>query len=193
MRYKVGDRVRVRKNLADGDIYGGRIFTGHMYTLLGKIVRISEVYADFYSIDDPDYEFCCWTDDMFEPITKLTATEVVMFAQEMCDSLTQCLSCPVHEIKSNHSCDLCQEVKRKYADEYVEAVTKWVTGDAAKKKEISIEKCSYLVIMDTDRNIVYKELLKVGDDYGDVFKRYCEEHDGTYRALIECWLSVKED
>lgn len=193
MRYKVGDRVRVRKDLADGDIYGGRIFTRRMYTLLGKIVRISEVYIGFYSIDDPDYELCGWTDDMFEPITKLTATEVVMFAQEMCDSLTQCLSCPVHEIKSNHNCDLCQEVKRKYADEYVEAVTKWVTGDAAKKKEISIEKRSYMVIMDTDRNIVYKELLKVGDDYGDVFKRYCEEHDGTYRALIECWLSVKED
>lgn len=161
MRYKVGDRVRVRKDLADGDIYGGRIFTGHMYTLLGKIVRISEVYADCYSIDD-----------MFEPITKLTAAEVVMFAQEMCDSMTGCLSCPVHEIKSNHSCDLCQEVKRKYADEYVEAVTKWVAGDAG-KKEISIEKCSYLVIMDTDRNIVYEEQLKVGDDYGAAFKRYC--------------------
>lgn len=87
----------------------------------------------------------------------------------------------------------CPDGRKEYADEYVEAVTKWVTGDAAKKKEISIEKCSYMVIMDTDRNIVYKELLKVGDDYGDVFKRYCEEHDGTYRALIECWLSVKED
>lgn len=84
MRYKVGDRVRVRKDLADGDIYGGRIFTGHMYTLLGKIVRISEVYADCYSIDDPDYELCCWTDDMFEPITKLTAAEVVMFAVFIC-------------------------------------------------------------------------------------------------------------
>lgn len=192
MRYKVGDRVRVRKDLADGDIYGGRIFTGRMYTLLGKIVRISEVYTGFYSIDDPDYELCCWTDDMFEPITKLTATEVVMFAQEMCDSMTRCISCPVHEIRSNHSCDLCQEVKRKYADEYIEAVTKWVTGDAA-KKEISIEQCSYLVIMDTDRNIVYEEQLRVGNDYGAIFKRYCEEHDGTYYAIIECRLGVKEE
>lgn len=93
---------------------------------------------------------------------------------------------------SNHSCDLCQEVRRKYADEYVEAVTKWVAGDAG-KKEISIEKCSYLVIMDTDRNIVYEEQLKVGDDYEAVFKRYCEEHNGTYDAIIECRLSVKED
>lgn len=151
MRYKVGDRLRVRKDLAVGDIYGDGIFTWRMYTLLGKIVKISEVYTSFYRIDDPDYELCSWTDDMFEPITKLTATEVVMFAQEMCDSATRCTGCPVQEIRSKHSCDLCQEVKRKYADEYVEAVTKWVIGDTG-KKEISIEQCSYLVIMDTDRN-----------------------------------------
>lgn len=191
MRYKVGDRLRVRKDLVVGDIYGGSIFTWRMYTLLGKIVKISEVYTGFYSIDDPDYELCSWTDDMFEPITKLTVSEVVMFAQEMCDSLPGCISCPVHEIKSNHSCDLCQEIKRKYADEYVEAVTKWVAGDTA-KKEISIEQCSYLVIMDTDRNIVYEEQLKVSNDYGAVFKRYCEEHDGTYYAIIERRLGVKE-
>lgn len=192
MRYKVGDRLRVRKDLVVGDIYGGSIFTGRMYALLGKIVKISEVYTGFYSIDDPDYELCSWTDDMFEPITKLTATEVVMFAQEMCDSLTLCTGCPVREIKSKHSCDLCQEVNRKYADEYVEAVTKWVAGDTG-KKEISIEQCSYLVIMDTDRNIVYEEQLKVGDDYRAVFKRYCEEHDGIYYAIIECRLGVKEE
>lgn len=192
MRYKVGDRVRVRKDLVVGDIYGDGIFTWRMYTLLGKIVKISEVYTSFYRIDDPDYELCSWTDDMFEPITKLTATEVVMFAQEMCDSATRCTGCPVQEIRSKHSCDLCQEVKRKYADEYVEAVTKWVIGDTG-KKEISIEQCSYLVIMDTDRNIVYEEQLKVGDDYRAVFKRYCEEHDGTYYAIIECRLGVKED
>ena len=192
MRYKVGDRLRVRKDLAVGNVYGGGIFTRCMYTLLGKIVRISEVYIGYYRIDGPDYELCGWTDDMIEPITKLTATEVVMFAQGMCDSLTRCTGCPVQEIKSKHSCDLCQEVKRKYADEYIEAVTKWVAGDTG-KKEISIEQCSYLVIMDTDRNIVYEEQLKVGDDYRAVFKRYCEEHDGIYYAIIECRLGVKEE
>ena len=47
--------------------------------------------------------------------------------------------------------------------------------------------------MDTDRNIVYEEQLKVGDDYRAVFKRYCEEHDSTYYAIIECRLGVKEE
>lgn len=192
MRYKVGDRVRVKKDLIMGAAYNGSYFTRQMYALLGTIVRISEVYTDFYRIADQYYAHCSWTDDMFEPITKLTATEVVMFAQEMCDSATRCTGCPVQEIQSKHSCDLCQEVKRKYADEYVEAVTKWVIGDTG-KKEISIEQCSYLVIMDTDRNIVYEEQLKVGDDYRAVFKRYCEEHDSTYYAIIECRLGVKEE
>lgn len=191
MRYKVGDRVRVRKDLVVDDVYGGSHFTRQMYTLLGKIVRISEVYTDFYRIADRYYEHCSWTDAMFEPITELTATEAVAFGQEMCDSVKRCDICPVWKLKAK-CYSTCDKVRRKYADEYVEAVTKWVAGDAS-KKEISIEQCSYVVIMDTDRNIVYEEQLKVGDDYGAVFKRYCEEHDGTYYAIVERRVGVKED
>lgn len=191
MRYKAGDRVRVRKDLIMGAAYNDSYFTRQMYALLGKIVRISEVCTDFYRIDDRYYERCSWTDDMFEPITKLTAAEVVVFGQEMCDSRPLCDGCPVQELRSSHSCGLCRDIKRKYADEYVEAVTKWVAGDAG-KKEISIEQCSHIVIMDTDRNIVHEEQIKVGDDYGAVFKRYCEEHDGTYYAIIERRIGVKE-
>ena len=192
MKYKAGDRVRVRKDLLMGKAYNGSHFTRQMYTLLGKIVRISEVYTDFYRIADRYYALCSWTDDMFEPITELTAAEVVTFGMEMCDSVKQCVDCPLQEVRLKHNCALCQDVRRKYADEYVEAVTKWVAGNAG-KKEISIEQCSYVVIMDTDRNIVYEEQLKVGDDYGAVFKRYCEEHDGTYYAVKELRAVVKED
>lgn len=192
MRYKVGDRVRVRKDLIMGAAYNGSYFTRQMYALLGKIVRISEVHTDFYCIADQYYAYCSWTDAMFEPITDLTAAEVVAFGMEMCDSVKQCDDCPLQEVQLKYDCAICQDVRRKYADEYVEAVTKWVAGDAG-KKEISIEQCSYVVIMDTDRNIVYEEQIKVGDDYGAVFKRYCEEHDGTYYAIIERRLGVKEE
>lgn len=192
MRYKAGDRVRVRKDLVVGNVYGEVLFDKKKCSWLGKIVEISEAYTGYYRARN-----CIsfvWTDDMLEPITDLTTSEVVAFGQAMCDSEEWCSNnCPVMKIRSKYSHCSCKEVKLEHTDEYIEAVTKWVVGDAGKKKEISIEKCSYLVIMDTDRNIVYKELLKVGDDYGDVFKRYCEEHDGTYRALIECWLGVKED
>lgn len=191
MRYKAGDRVRVRKDLTVGNVYGGVLFDKKKCSWLGKIVEISEAYTGYYRARN-----CIsfvWTDDMLEPITDLTTSEVVAFGQVMCDSGEWCSNCPVMEIRSKYSYCSCKKVKIEHTDEFIDTVTKWVVGDASKKKEISIEKCSYMVIMDTDRNIVYKELLKVGDDYGDVFKRYCEEHDGTYRALIECWLSVKED
>ena len=190
MEYKAGDRVRVRKDLIMGAAYNGSYFTPQMCTLLGKIVRISEVYTDCYRIADRDYEHCSWTDAMFEPITELTAGEVVAFGQEMCDSVKRCDNCLASKIKRKYH-STCDEVKRKYADEYIDTVTKWVAGDAG-KKEISIEQCSYVVIMDTDRNIVYEERLKVGDDYGAVFKRYCEEHDGAYYAIIERRVGIKE-
>ena len=190
MRYKVGDRVRVRKDLVVGNVYGGILFDKKMCSWLGKIVEISKVYTCYYRTCN--CTSFVLTDDMIEPITDLTTSEAVAVSEYICATHSTCISCPAHKLMERYNSS-CFDIKLEHTDEYVEAITKWVTGDAAKKKEISIEKCSYMVIIDTDRNIVYKELLKVGDDYGDVFKRYCEEHDGTYRALIECWLSVKED
>lgn len=191
MRYKAGDRVRVRKDLTVGNVYGGVLFDKKKCPWLGKIVEISEAYTGYYRARN-----CIsfvWTDDMLEPITDLTTSEVVAFGQVMCDSAEWCSNnCPVMKIRSKYSHCSCEEVKLEHTDEYVEAVTKWVVGDAG-KKEISIEQWSYLVIMDTDRNIVYEEQLKVGDDYRAVFKRYCEEHDATYYAIIECRLGVKEE
>lgn len=190
MRYKAGDRVRVRKNLVVGNVYGGVLFDKKMCSWLGKIVEISEVYTCYYHICDG--ALFVWTDDMLEPITDLTTSEVVAFGQVMCDSAHGCSACPFQEVISKYNGCGCRYVKHDHSDEYIDTVTKWVVGDAG-KKEISIEKCSYLVIMDTDRNIVYEEQLKVGNDYGAVFKRYCEEHDGIYYAIIECRLGVKED
>lgn len=37
MRYKVGDRVRVRKDLVVGNVYGGVLFDKKMSSWLGKI------------------------------------------------------------------------------------------------------------------------------------------------------------
>ena len=190
MRYKAGVKVRVRKDLVVGNVYGGILFDKRMCSWLGKIVEISKVYTGYYRICDG--ALFAWTDNMLDPITDLTTSEVIAFGQAMCNSERLCSSCPVMKIRCKYNYCSCQEVKRKYADEYIEAVTKWVAGDAG-KKEINIEQCSYLVILDTDRNIVYEEKLKVGDDYEAVFKRYCEEHNGTYDAIIECRLSVKED
>lgn len=65
MRYKVGDRVVIRKNLVSGWYYhyensmGRLFFNNHMYKLCGKIcvvTRITDLVLDeyFLSIDDEE-------------------------------------------------------------------------------------------------------------------------------------------
>lgn len=52
MRYKAGDRVRVRKDLTVGNLYGGVLFNKKKCSWLGKIVEISEAYTGYYRICD---------------------------------------------------------------------------------------------------------------------------------------------
>ena len=192
MRYKAGDRVRVRKDLTVGNVYGGVLFDKKKCPWLGKIVEISEAYTGYYRARN-----CIsfvWTDDMLKPITDLTTSEVVAFGQVMCDSAEWCSNnCPVMKIRSKYSHCSCEEVKLEHTDEYVEAVTKWVVGDAGKKKEIETERCTYAIIKDHDEHIVCEERIKNGDSSTDILKRYCKEHEGTYYAVREYRVVVKED
>ena len=69
MKYKVGDKVRIRKDLERGWKYGGYCVTSQMQNLGGKITRIAKVFKDAgcYRIDSCS---CNWTDEMFEDIKK---------------------------------------------------------------------------------------------------------------------------
>jgi hypothetical protein len=65
MKYKVGDKVRVRKDLAVDYCYGREDFVEEMKSFIGKIVTISKVIDEEYMIleDNGDY---AWTEEMFE-------------------------------------------------------------------------------------------------------------------------------
>jgi len=65
MKYKVGDKVRVRQDLVVDFNYGREDFVGEMKSFIGKIVTISKVIDEEYMIveDDGDY---AWTEEMFE-------------------------------------------------------------------------------------------------------------------------------
>lgn len=67
MKYKVGDKVKVRKDLKVGNVYGLCLFTEEMKDFCGKVVRIADVNRMDYCIDSSD---CYWTDDMFEEVDK---------------------------------------------------------------------------------------------------------------------------
>lgn len=69
MRHKVGDKVKVRKDLNCRLIYGGYAVTDNMHKLAGKTVTISDVYERRYAIYE-DSKRHCWTDEMFGPAAK---------------------------------------------------------------------------------------------------------------------------
>jgi hypothetical protein len=65
MKFKVGDKVRVKKDLVIDSSYGREDFVEEMKSFIGKIVTISKVIDEEYMIleDDGDY---AWTEEMFE-------------------------------------------------------------------------------------------------------------------------------
>lgn len=69
MKYKVGDKVRIREDLLIDKRYDGCRFTSSMTVFLGKIVTIRKVYenSNRYKIEE-DYEIWGWAGEMFEPL-----------------------------------------------------------------------------------------------------------------------------
>lgn len=67
MKYKVGDKVKVRENLEVGEMYGGEIFIGDdMETCKGRIAMIDEILGDGRYHINIDPAGFIWTDGMFE-------------------------------------------------------------------------------------------------------------------------------
>ena len=69
MRYKVGDKVKVRSDLKENIRYGRQIFARDMAVHCGKNVEISKVHDDAYCIKESDREWF-WTDEMFEGLAE---------------------------------------------------------------------------------------------------------------------------
>jgi hypothetical protein len=66
MKYKVGDKVRVRDDLVIDKFYGnGYRFIAEMARYKGQIVTISRVGRDFYKSKDDVY-YLSWVDEMLE-------------------------------------------------------------------------------------------------------------------------------
>ena len=65
MKYKVGDKVRVRRDLEVGKDYGKRAVVPEMANLAGMIATIKSVGRDYYELEEDIYLFD-WTDEMIE-------------------------------------------------------------------------------------------------------------------------------
>ena len=78
MKYKIGDKVRVRSDLKLDEIYGGKRFTSGMGMQKGCILTIKSICDNAYLTEYDTYEHL-WTDEMFENINK---NMYIMVAEE---------------------------------------------------------------------------------------------------------------
>ena len=67
MKFKVGDKVRVREDLVEGNLYGTEYFIGLMESYRGKVFEITKVWAKSYKLGGDGLR---WTDEMLEEVKK---------------------------------------------------------------------------------------------------------------------------
>lgn len=194
MKYKVGDKVRVKKDLVVGKRYGYWAAAGKMVEKSGKIVTIRTVCGNFYRIYG---DLCAWTDEMFEPVEELTAEEAIRIQAEMC-SVATCNDCEINKLRGDSHCG-CAVFRSEYPDKVVEVLKQWKKDH--EKKEVEVEfACVVRVIEDTgeEKKCVHEE--NVTETQDETFKmkmkrileEYCKEHEGKFFAVYEERCRVKE-
>lgn len=188
MKYKVGDKVKVRSDLKAYEIYGSNMLTKSMEKFAGKTVTISGVGITSYAIEEMKAAY--WTDEMIEPVEEMSAEEAIRLYAKMCKD-NNCYACPVYE--KSGECG-CEEFAINHPEEVIESLKKWKADH--EKKPIETENIWYAVIMDEKRNVVYEEktneTIITSDMKEEVLKKYCSEHDGKYYAISERRCVVKE-
>lgn len=197
MKYKVGDRVRVRRDLKNDVGYGSRHTVKEMMDYKGNVVTISEVRTNCYWIEE-DKKAWVWADEMFEGLVEdeLTAEEATKILGEICCENELCGGCPISEAKGKMT---CQSFRRDKTEEVLEILKRWKKEH--EKKEVETEfACIVRVIEGTGfrRRCVYEEdVTEVKDEtfkmtMERVLKEYCKEHEGKFFAVYEEICRVKE-
>ena len=75
MKYKVGDKVRVRKDLVLDNVYGGVCYVDAMAELKDKEAIITKVGNIAYQINNFT---CWWSEEMLEPVNERTLLEYAL-------------------------------------------------------------------------------------------------------------------
>lgn len=188
MKYKAGDKVRVRKDLVVGKRYGCYPAVSKMVEKSGKIATIRTVHSDFYEIYKDVYS---WTDEMFEGLVEdeLTAEEAIKLSANLCLN-TICDQCPVLKLRRKYGNDGCHNTKREHTEEYLEILKQWKQDH--EKKEVEVTQKIYCLVVDEERKVVHEEEIGNSDSCIDVLKNYCENHDGKFFSLMEFRYEVKQ-
>lgn len=129
MKYKVGDKVKVRNDLKVLKRYGDHTFVKRMEKYKGKLVTITDELPGFYHIKEDKNENWNWTEQMFEPVVELTAEEAIKTLCKLCLNIP-CIDCPIGNLNDNEDCPVAQA---NYPEKVVEILKRW-KADHEKKK-----------------------------------------------------------
>lgn len=195
MKYKVGDKVRVRRDLEEYGQYGKCGANRNMAELHGSIVEIKKVENEKqrYEINDNLYY---WTDEMFEGLVEdeLTAEETIRLKCEMCESIS-CSECKFSRLNNGEDI-FCNKFLKKYPEQVVEILKQWKQDH--EKKDVETEFTWCVLIIEADTHILKHEekvetyIKSVDAKKAEILKKYCSEHDGKYYAISERKCVVKE-
>lgn len=193
MKYKVGDKVKVRENLPlYMKAHCVSTFSPETLKYNGMIVTVSEVKKDQYKIEE-DKGFYDWYEDMLEPVEEMSAEEAIRLYAKRCKD-SNCDVCPVYE--KSGKCG-CEEFAINHPEKVIESLKQWKADH--EKKPIETKWVWYVKIIEADTHLLkHEELLKT--DFSipmdkkkeEILKKYCSEHDGKYYAISERRCVVKE-
>lgn len=195
MKYKVGDKVRIREDLVTGGSYGGSVAVDDMTDMGGSVVTIEDVDKSGYVIKE-DPEGYTWTDEMFEPVEEMSVEEAIEILSEICMKQYTCDECPIRCIDRQET---CVSIRRENPTEVVKVLEQWKADHEKKPIETELA-CVVRVIEDTGKvkRCVYEEDVteEKGEKIGIVMKRvleeYCKEHEGKFFTVYEEICRVKE-
>lgn len=194
MKYKVGDKVRIREDLVMERNYGGSVAVDDMTDMCGSVVTIERVgNIGYYIEEDPDGY--CWTDEMFEPVEEMSAEEAISLQRKICRE-NDCTTCPIQKIPD---CGDCEEYMIEHPEEVVKALKQWKADH--EKKPIETEFVNIVRVIEdlgyTKKCVYEEDVTEVKDEtfkmsMKRVLKEYCKEHDGKFFTVYEEICRVKE-
>lgn len=201
MKYKVGDKVRVRSDLEESETYGNHTFVKQMEKYKGKLVTISEEHQRFYYIKEDEDENCnwCWTNEMFEGLVEeeMTAEDTIKALGDMCTRC--CEDCEIWKLVKESRHSFCSDYIRENPDKVIEIIKRWKKDH--EKKEVETEFVNIVRVIEdlgyTKKCVYEEDVTEVKDEtfkmsMKRVLKEYCKEHDGKFFTVYEEICRVKE-